>query len=533
MVHFYVNQEARAAAEFEGIKMIFFKDTTDKNEDKIKKMGEKLLQGEVRSLAWLYEEIAVRDAKITNRVADYIKTYMSGLNAGQLIHLNESFREITSMDWVIDWKNVNLDHVEKQIKDKEAFLWVARLGTFHPNGFFREKCIRRLLNDKESVAFIILRLNDWTRVIRTLAANVTDTFKILSIDEIFGVLPFLSKVENGNRRDSEVIRNINECISDRVKENLSTYDLGKIKSFEMAARRRIYKLFLENKLIDCDAINKLISNEKNCQLQVCLLSCYINNYDISMEELDEYIDHKSEVVQKFAIEYKSHITHNSWDGLEEKLISKSAGLRSSVRFILQMKSSVDIRQFYLDRLDTEARNICILGLGENGNENDADVLMRFLESDDAGVVKRTLHAIGMLKREKAADIFWKYLQDKRLSVMCQAYREIMANDIRYGAKDIYELFTETDPVELKRKLAAMLVKEKYWDRLPYIILLYSHEDEIIRNKIRIGLNGVSMYGTILKENADWVRALLSDSSFKIPERTKQNILLCMKYACKE
>lgn len=500
--------------------------------DKIKELGDNLLQGDVGCLAVLYEELVVGDAKVNERVADYIKTYMRGLNANQLIHLNENFRQITSMEWVVDWKNVDLYDIETSIADKEAFLWVARLGTFHPNGFFREKCIRRLFKDKDSAAFFILRLNDWTKVLRDLAANVTNLINQMSFEEILGILPFLSRVENGGRRDIRVINNISECISARVREMISTYDLKKIKYFELSARRRIYKLFLENKLIERDEIKELIRNEKNSQLQVYLIAGYIQNHDISIEELDDFIEYKSEVVQRVAIEHKFSIGRDSWNGLEKKLLSKSADLRSSARYILQMKSDIDIRQFYLDRLDTQDRNICILGIGENGKENDADFLIGFLESDDAAVVKRTLHALGMLKKDKAEEIFWKYLQDKRLSVMGQAYREIIANDIHYNAKDIYELFMATESVELQRKLAVMLAKGKYWDRLPYVILLYSHEDDKIRNIIQAGVCGVNMYGNVSRDKADWIRNILGEDSCKVPERIKKSILFSLKFVSK-
>lgn len=436
------------------------------------------------------------------------------------------------MEWVVDWKNVDLYDIETSIADKEAFLWVARLGTFHPNGFFREKCIRRLFKDKDSAAFFILRLNDWTKVLRDLAANVTNLINQMSFEEILGILPFLSRVKNGERRDLRVINNISECISARVREMISTYDLKKIKYFELAARRRIYKLFVENKLIERDEIKELIRNEKNSQLQVYLIAGYIQNYDISIEELDDFIEYKSEVVQKVAIEHKFSIVRDSWNGLEKKLLSRSAGLRSSARYILQMKSDIDIRQFYLDRLDTQDRNICILGIGENGKENDADILIGFLESDDAAVVKRTLHALGMLKKDKAEEIFWKYLQDKRLSVMGQAYREIIANDIHYNAKDIYELFIATESVELQRKLAVMLAKGKYWDRLPYVILLYSHEDDKIRNIIQAGVCGVNMYGNVSRDKADWIRNILGEDSCKVPERIKKSILFSLEFVSK-
>ena len=115
--------------------------------------------------------------------------------------------------------------------------------------------------------------------------------------------------------------------------------------------------------------------------------------------------------------------------------------------------------------------------------------------------------------------------------MCQAYREISAAKIRYKAKNIYEFFMETDSIELKRKLAARLAREEYWDRLPYILKLYSHENETVRDRVRYGLKGVNMYGRISPENAKWIREILAEDSCKVPERLKTVILFNLKHVC--
>lgn len=499
------------------------------NSKKIIEYGDRLLQGDVSCLAWLYEQLVYEDAEGCAAVAGYIKRFMSELGSVQLIKLDEQFRQTSSIEWFTRWKDIDPERIEKSVADKEAFKWILRLGTFHSNGFYREKCVRKLLGDKDSVPFLLLRLNDWVRFVRDIAGGVAYTIRMLTVEEIIASLPYLNKVEHGFRREYGIIESIKKSMSVRIRNEISGFDLKKVRYYELTARRQFYRFIYETQAIDKEGVRKLISLEKNSQLQAYLLSGYINKYEVSDEELDDFINHKSEVVQKLAIEHKYSRLNSSWDGLEQKLISSSAGLRSSVRYILQNKSDIDIRQYYLERIDTKARGICILGLGENGREDDADLLMKFLESDDAGIVKKTLHSLGMLKGDKLADVFWKYLQDERQGVMCQAYREITAANIRYKAKNVYDLFMKTDSAELKRKLATRLAREEYWDRLPYILKLYSHEDEIVRDKVRYGLRGVNMYGHISRENAEWIREILSEDSCKVPEQIRTGILFNLKY----
>lgn len=511
--------------------MFFKKKEKTENRNNILEFGDRLIQGDVGCLAWLYEQLVYEDAKGCSVIADYIKQFMTGLDTVNLIRVDERFRETSSLEWFTKWKEVDPGKFEKYIADRDAFLWILRLGTFHPNGYYREKCVRKLIGDKDSVPFLLLRLNDWAKVVRDIAGCVADTVRMLTVEEIIENLPYLDKVEHGFRRDYGIIEDIKKTMSESIREGVREFNLKKVKYYDLPARRRLYRLIIETRAIDKDVIRTLINLEKNSQLQTSLLSGYMNNYEVSIEEIDDFIDYKSEVVQRLAIERKYIRINSIWDGLEQKLISSSAGLRSSVRYILQMKSDIDIRQYYLDRIDSTERGICILGLGENGKESDADLLMKYLESDNAGIVKKTLHALGMLRGDKAADIFWKYLHDDRQGVMCQAYREISAANIRYKAKNIYDLFEKTDSVELKRKLAARLAREEYWDRLPYILKLYSHEDDTVRDRTRYGLKGVNMYGRISKENAEWIKEILADDSCKVPECMKTEILFNLKHVC--
>ena len=318
------------------------KNEETENRNNILKFGDRLIQGDVGCLAWLYEQLVYEDAKGCAVVADYIKQFMSGLGTVQLIRLDERFRETSSMEWFTKWKEVDPVKFEKYVADREAFLWILRLGTFHPNGYYREKCVRQLIGDKDSVPFLLLRLNDWAGVVRDLAGGVSDTVKMLTVEEIIESLPYLDKVEHGFRRDYGIIEDIKKTMSDSIREGISEFDLKKVRYYDLPVRRRLYRLIFETRAIDKDGIRTLIDFEKNSQLKVNLLSGYMNKYEVSIEELDAFIDHKSEVVQRLAIELKYSRINNIWEGLEQKLISSSAGLRSTVRFLLQMKSDIVI-----------------------------------------------------------------------------------------------------------------------------------------------------------------------------------------------
>lgn len=188
--------------------MLFKKKEKTENRNNIIKFGDRLIQGDVGCLAWLYEQLVYEDAKGCAVVANYIKKFMSELDDVHLIRLDGRFRETSSIEWFTRWKEVDPVNIEKYVTDRNAFLWILRLGTFHPNGYYREKCVRKLIGDKYSVPFLLLRLNDWAKNVRDIAGGVADTVRMLSVEEIIESLPYLDKVERGFRRDYGIIEGI-------------------------------------------------------------------------------------------------------------------------------------------------------------------------------------------------------------------------------------------------------------------------------------------------------------------------------------
>ena len=203
-----------------------------------------------------------------------------------------------------------------------------------------------------------------------------------------------------------------------------------------------------------------------------------------------------------------------------------------MRYILDRHTQTDVAAFYKERLGTDDRKICIQGLGECGAREDAETLKPYLEASEEGIVKASLHAIGSLLREDGAEIYWRFLQDSREVVARQAYREIAAHDVRFGAKKIYKLLTETESELLKEKLTLMLLKEPVWEALPYRLMLYASEDEAIKSIIHPFKGRISTYSTMSAEHAEWIKSIMADEKYKIPKDLQDQVLFSMKYSIK-
>lgn len=507
------------------------KQTAEKSEyiERLKQSANELRAGKQNYLPIIYQALVSNDREAMRFAAHEIAQYMQGLDSGKLIRLDEEFRQYSSMEWTINWRNVDISLWKAELDNREEYLWAIRLGTFHPNGYFREKCIRELAGDEASVKFALLRLNDWAEQVRAAAEAACAYISEISIEELVVCLPYLEKVKQGCRRDRAVLHRLEECVVSGLIEKLKNVELKKLRKYDVRARRYLYRLLLERKLLSKDEVNQVLAQEKNGQCQTLIMAMLLKNYELSMAELDGYLEHKSKLVQRKVLEKKYSILGTGWDGLEKLLLSASAGMRGDVSYILRKHTEIDIVAYYAEHLETPYKKISILGIGENGTAKDAGLLLKYLTEEAEGIVKSAIHAISMLLGTEADDIFWRYLQDEREVVLRAAYREIVANDITFGAKQVYELFMQTKSQLLREKLAYQLLREHSWERLPYILKQYWYEEEVIRTVLRRAACGRSVYSRISKELAEEIRSILGDERYNIPEELKKSIEFDLRF----
>ena len=515
----------------------FFKDKKDDQREiyrkRIQMDIEFLNQGRQNYLAPVYQALASNDEKIVKCAAEAIAAYLAILDTTGFIRLDEQFRQYSSLEWYSDWEKIDLNILKKQIANSQNYIWVMRLGTFHPNGFFRAKCLGELKREKGSLGFWILRLNDWAEPVRKIAeSGCRDMIGDYSAEELISILPYLQKASCGNRANRTALKELHKNVTDRIWNQIEHVDWRNLQQYDLKTRKYLYQLLLDAHLLSKEEIMQILGVEKSGECQALLLTKRMEQFEVPMQDIDDYLQHKSKLVQRIALDCKYSILGDYWDGLEKMLLNGSAGIRGTVCFILQRHTTFDIVSYYVQNLDTSYRKICILGIGENGTEKDAEIIMKYLQDADASVVKNTLHAIGLLLKEDAKEIFWQFLQDERPIVMRQANREMIHYHIKYGAKRVYDLLVSTDSLLLKEKLSYQLMRESSWDRLPYALMLYSCEEEIVRNVMQRAVGGRNAYAQISREKADWIRELLQDPDNHILEDVQKSIQFDLKYVVK-
>lgn len=488
-------------------------------------------KGHEHQLAVLYPMVLSRDAETSNPAANAIHTYIQGLDTARLIKLSRQFREYTSMEWFTDWNRVSLSDIRETIRDWNAYLSVLRLGTFHPNGYFREKCMEALENDEASFLFIALRLNDWVKPVRDTAYRIlSDRLDAAKTDTAVEMLPFIIQTKKGERYTYEQLHDIEKRLTEKILVHLDEIFLDKIRDYIPATKRFLYKILICPDVLSKDAANGLLHREKNGNEKALIISRILAHYECSDAELDLYIKNKSPIVRKKALESKYERQGGAWNGLELHLLDHAKGIRSDVCYILRKHTDFNILSFYQSRLHTTDESIAILGIGENGTQKDAAMLTEYLYSASPKLIKYAIKALSALDAAGLDDIYWKHLNDTDVTISKAAYEAIRKSDIHYGAKKLYEAYQSCGNFHTRKYLLYLLLKEPSWERLPYLLLLYKpyaalsdQEDKKMQPLIRKALSFRSVYARITAEQAAFITEIMNMPELGIPEGLKKEI----------
>lgn len=516
---------------------------------------EELYSGNKNAVIMLYTMLVCNDSQIVLQAAKDIYSYWIRLNPQGIINFSETFRDYTSVNWFIDWKNVDLSDLEKSIGDKVIFKEIIRIGTFHPNGYFREKCVKFLKNDIESIKYITLRLNDWVENIRNTTLEILDKMMDYADEEIIiSTLPYFDKVKQGERRSNEVYEHfnfrLNECIKRLLlkKENI---DLKKISDYDFYTKRALYPILIKEENLPKAFADKLLFYERHTNSSIILINLILKNYDCSNEELKLYMKHKSAIVRRKALERFYMKNKCYFEGLEEYLNDSNRGVREVVCFILRKHTNFDILQFYIDEMDSDKTAVAILGIGENGSAKNFELIKKYLSSDNTKVVKNTVIAIGKLKGSESEDIYWEFMEDERMSVSTAAFNAAKASDSYYLPENIFGRIQkyeniimpivkekENDYIEInlfkneiirRRHYFNLLLNDSTWKIMQYLIYLYNDFDDNILNKVRRKIIKRSYYSKVSNKEADNIRMMMHDEIYDIPEALIKQIEFDLKY----
>ncbi len=461
-----------------------------------------------------YMGLSIYNANYTKRLGKAVTKRLSEMSSIQLIRLSETFRS-SYYNENHDWKNFNFEKCKNFFDCEEDYINVLALGTFHPVGYFRLECMKKLSEYNGNTHYFILRLNDWVEVIRNSAEEILkNKIKKCSVTEILYLTTYAEKVFHSGRRDNQFIKSIYSQFKEILDNN--NIDVYSIKSYDLYTRKIIYKFLSSDKIISSEEFETIINSEKDSFCQSYLISHFLKLYQPDIKDVDKLLNHKSFYVRYEAMQYKYRTINNIWSGFENSLLDKRRIIREYAVFLLNKHTDFNIRQFYINNINLPN---AITGLGETGSKEDDKILLPYLDSESPKIVSSTIYALNNLTDSKYSETYWNFLFNKNNSISKSAYQSIIKSKIRYGCKKVYNEMIKTNDKLLKRRLLNILCKnEDSWERVPYLIKILEKDSE------RIVIEAVQKRNRYKKISAE----LENSIRFEITEKRKNSLQTKLK-----
>lgn len=498
-------------------------------------INEAMEQLELQSQDWLsnyataYQVLKYDSPDMIVRLGKIGYEYFSTLTIPQIIKIGEQWRIYTSMLWSIDWRCIDIEAMSMYFHNYKEYQSLLIMGSFHPSGYFRERCLKILSTYPNTLSFLMIRLNDWVEEVKSLAFQFTcERLTVSSLEEMLDASYVFMKVKKSKRRRQIHLDQVQEQYICCLKGLIETLDIDYLLSLDIFIRKSFYQIAIEHSLLSLAVTEELLNREKN-SFCLLLLIRYVSCHELNIEKLKSYFNHRSFYVRKEAMICYFEQTQDIWDGIENHLLDKSYAIRDYIRFLLVKYTQVDILDFYLHQLDCP---IGILGVGECGSDKQINDLLPYLKNSDEKIVKATIQALSYLLKDKGTDIYWQFLLNESITLSKVSYQSIIKYKVHYGAKSVYMHYQKETSDFHKRYLLRILLDEDSWERLPYLLELYWYPDEKISNCIRTRVQQRSPYKKVSKELKCDIINSLNNMQYHLPQEIKDSILFDLKFVCK-
>lgn len=488
----------------------------------------KLEAGDLSALRIVYSAFATQDSGLIRRAGEAIRLQTSSMTQTQLFRLCERFRTFTSLEWSIDWEDICLEPIKK-VLPADTWRYVLILGSFHPNGYFREACIREMESRKGMLVWLFPRVNDWVLPIRETACRILDAqLPDCGEEELFTCLLAYEQLQNCRRRTERQMQMLEEHLTAGLSRALGKMEPEKILCLEPAVRASLYRSAAQAGFFDLPKMETCLALEKQSCLKRLLIRWIFAHPDCTLEWAERFLTDRSSLMRRMAVEFRYEHLKDCWPGLEQMLLDKSRGVREYAAYILERRSTLDIRAFYLDHLDDDSSGNAILGLSEYSHRGNVPWLLKCLRRPEPRVIKCTLLALGFQEDFTDESLLWHYVLDESIVLSKAAYLSMRKRDFHPGAAKLHAALSTSRAEHHRRYLLNLLLQENPWERLPYLLSLYQ-PDLPEQDRILSGICCRPMYRKISGPLREQILLALEQAEDVLPAGIAEGILYDMRF----
>ena len=491
---------------------------------------EKLERGDLGRLRSVYGVFATQDDQLIKRAGEAVRQQLSPMTDLQLLGLCRRFGFYTSLEWSINWEEVSTERIQKVLSG-EACRYVLILGSFHPNGYYREKCVLAMAGYPGMLFWIFPRMNDWVEQVRDAADGVLDKFLTgCGAKELMESIPAFERLRAGRRRTEDRMQALEEQIEEKLSRVLQEIEPREISCMEPAVRMALYRTAVGSALWSLEEMEACQEREKESCLKRFLVRKIFSHPECTPERAAQYLWDTSAQVRRMAVEYRYERLKSGWPGLDRMLLDKSRGVREYVVYILEKHGGPDIREYYLGHLEDPRPENAILGLAEYSRRGNIRPLVNCLQRPERSILKCAILALGSQEDFSDEELLWGYLLEERIELSRAAFLSIRKKGFHFGAKRIYEAYRKAEYAHQRRYLLKLLLAESSWERLPFLLRLYRRDmPELEGDQILSGIRIRFMYAQVSEVLRRDILSALEECGGELPAGVEEGILYDLRF----
>ena len=154
--------------------------------------------------------------------AKSILEFMENFSIKKYFHLENVYRR-----WDYEWeshkrktKEWSTKYICKNVMklhDEEAQRMILILCSMHSDGYVRQESIQKLAQYKDSLPFLLMRLNDWVKQVRESAFfTAMERISKGNTKELLLALPVFEKLDHSCRKDKEAYLEISNVFYNKL-----------------------------------------------------------------------------------------------------------------------------------------------------------------------------------------------------------------------------------------------------------------------------------------------------------------------------
>lgn len=353
------------------------------------------------------------------------------------------------------------------------------LSSLNRNGYVRQHAVEVLATMKHpsAIRFLIMRLNDWVKNVREVAASsiqryFTDEYRKQFIRE----LDYIEALRNAGRVN---LTTEYELILSYILEKKLNNEFYKALTVTDKARLLYLKKYIERNRVDSQLIAILLS-DRSFLIRIQALE-QLNGLDPSEQSrvILELLNDRSSQVRLKTLYYLRDNSIQYHDAILKLTSDLSASVRDLARYLLRTYE-LSFREIYKGRIHKNDQKVgSILGLAEVGTTKDIDLLKTFIETENNKAKLACLTGIQKLDLQRAKVFAVKLFQGESNKIRKRCVEILSRTWDEDVMVEIKRMYGSGDSV-LKKMVLTLYNSVGGWNTLGFLVRGVSEEDMEVR-----------------------------------------------------